>query len=89
MKDDDETTDQADRRGSADAPKMLADLGWGLHLIDLIVRSLAGFVLGALCWAVPFMGVDTGKPWYFWFISGILAFALGFVMIWLSHLLHN
>ena len=69
---------------------ILADFGRLLHFGEMIVRSLAGFVLGGLLMAVPFMGVETGKPWYFWFGSGILAFMVGTLMCWLvSHVLRD
>jgi hypothetical protein len=51
---------------------------------EWLVKCAAGFVLGILFCAMPFMGFGAEEPWYFWVGSGLIAFIAATLLSWLA-----
>jgi hypothetical protein len=54
----------------------------GIYLV-LVFASLV-FVAVVILVLIPFTGLATGKPWYFWWGSAVMTFGLGAALCYLG-----
>jgi len=51
--------------------------------IGWIKRIAAGAVLAACFFAMPFTDLGKEEPWYFWIASGLVAFVVAILLLWI------